>query len=82
MGTADTVGAQVSPAWLWVGLLVVALTVVGLWAFRERAAAKASAQWQVCYWHLMATARCPLCGSRMEPEPAPAPGGVDRDAGR
>ena len=51
-----------------VAVLLAAL-VAALWLLHRRA--RTGHRWQLAYWHLMATARCGLCGSRMEPEPHP-----------
>lgn len=50
-------------------VLLVALAAA-LWLLLRRA--RTEHRWQLAYWHLMATARCGLCGSRIEPEPTPA----------
>jgi hypothetical protein len=82
----DTVGSHMQLGTVLLVLAVFALIGVLVWAVNEHTAVRGAIasrdEWRLGYWHLMATAKCPLCGSRMEPEPTPAPGGVDRDAGR
>lgn len=54
-------------------LLALALVVAVSWLIVERHRGRVEARdrgrWELAYWHLLATATCPLCGSRMEPAP-------------
>jgi len=56
----------------WIELLAFALLAAFSWAVverhRHRAEARDRERWEIGYWHVLATATCPLCGSRMEPE--------------
>ena len=52
---------------LWAAALLLAALVAALGLLLRRV--RTGHRWQLAYWHLMATARCGLCGSRMEPEP-------------
>jgi len=56
----------------YIELLTLALAVVLVWLVlehrRRRGQTRDSWRWELAYWHLLATATCPLCGSRMEPE--------------
>lgn len=59
----------------WTGVLVIALITAVAWAVLERyrwlKEREETHDWRTSYWHLLATARCPLCGTRAEPETAP-----------
>jgi len=61
----------------YIELLVLALVAVLAWAVlerhRHRVEARDRGRWEVAYWHVLATATCPLCGCRLEPEHAAAP---------
>ena len=52
---------------LWAMAVLLVALAAALWLLLRRI--RAGHRWQLAYWHLMATARCGLCGSRMEPEP-------------
>ncbi len=56
----------------WIELLAFALLAALLWAVVERhrhqVEARDRERWEIGYWHVLATATCPLCGSRMEPD--------------
>ncbi len=61
----------------WIELLALALVAALVWAVverhRHRVEARDRERWEIGYWHVLATATCPLCGSRMEPEHSPTP---------
>jgi len=60
----------------YIELLTFALTAAVVWLVLEHRRRRAQTRdltrerwrWELAYWHLLATATCPLCGSRMEPE--------------
>ena len=55
-------------------LAAMALLILALWmGWRWWRSARAVEQGRTAYWHLMATARCALCGSQMELPTAAAP---------
>jgi len=58
-------------------LLALALVAALVWAaverHRHRAQARDRERWEIGYWHLLATATCPLCGSRTEPQHTATP---------
>lgn len=63
---------------LWTVAVLLAALTAALWLLHRRAGT--GHRWQLAYWHLMATARCGLCGSRMEPEPTPTQPAPPRQA--
>lgn len=64
----DAVQSATDGALMVGAVLVLGLVLLGVLLVR---ASRRAHRWQVAYWHLAASARCELCGSRAA---LPAPG--------